>query len=207
MDFFSLLREHARLRTEAPAVSSPRRSMTYRKLWSRIERATARLQCEWGVAQGDTLAYLGKSHPDALVLYFSAARCGACLLPLSPDLSDIDRTRFIEKFRARLLIVDDDLHATLTSPAHSLSSLIATRCPQQPKEVVEDMCRPTLLCSSPEHPPGLHAFSLAELRNQRETQADAQSLSEGRIETLFERETFSLAVLPSLQNGACLILP
>lgn len=207
MDFFSLLREHARLRTEAPAVSSPRRSMTYRKLWSRIERATARLQCEWGVARGDTLAYLGHSHPDALVLYFSAARCGACLLPLSPDLPDRDRTRFIEKFRAQLLIVDDDLHATLTSPAHSLSSLIATRCPQEPKDVVEDMCRPSLLCSSSEHPPGLQAFSLVELQNQREKRDGAQPLAGCRIEMLFERETFSLTVLPSLQNGTCLILP
>ena len=53
------------------------RVITYRRLWSRIERASARLQCEWGVAPGDTVAYVGTGHPDAIVLYAALLRIGA----------------------------------------------------------------------------------------------------------------------------------
>lgn len=207
MDFFSLLREHACLRTEAPAVSSPRRSMTYRKLWSRIERATARLQCEWGVSRDDTVAYLGNSHPDSLVLYFSLARCGACLLPLSPVQSDFERTLLIEQFQCRLLIVDDDLATEPGSAVRILSSLIATPCPHQPEGLVEDMAHPALLCDSVTKPASMQFVSLAELRNEGGTFVRASQPAKVSITSLFERETFSRFVLPVLQNGDCLILP
>ena len=46
----------------------PERLITYRRFWSRIERASARLQGEWGVKQGQTIAYVGASHPDIVVV-------------------------------------------------------------------------------------------------------------------------------------------
>lgn len=211
MDFFSLLREHARLRTESPAVSSARRSMTYRKLWSRIERATARLQCEWGVGRDDTVAYLGNSHPDALVLFFALARSGARLLPLSPALADTERSLLLREFQPRWLIIDDDLHGTQESEAvQVLSSLIATRCPHQPGDVVEDMSRPVLLCSSVQSLATRQIFCLEQLREEGirpgSTSLPAEVDKVG-IANFFEGSSFSSTVLPVLEKGACLVMP
>lgn len=85
--FFERLRALARLRPERIATVSPERTATYRKLWSRIERATARLQGEWGVQAGDTVALVGPCHADALVLWLALCRLGAALLPLESGVA------------------------------------------------------------------------------------------------------------------------
>ncbi len=211
MDFFSLLREHARLRTQSPAVSSARRSMTYRKLWSRIERATARLQGEWGVGRDDTVAYLGNSHPDALVLFFALARCGSRLLPLSPALADAERSLLLREFQPRWLIIDDDLHETQTVGAvQVLSSLIATRCPYEPGDVVEDMSRPVLLCNSVQSPATGQISSLKQLREEGKRLGSTSlpvEVDKVGIANFFEGSSFSSIVLPVLERGACLVMP
>src|SRR3569832_523659 len=86
MNLFTQLRHHAQVRPEAVAIYSQERVTTYRKLWSRIERATARLQGEWRIHAGDRVADLGKGHPAAIVLYASLARSGALLVPLKPAM-------------------------------------------------------------------------------------------------------------------------
>ncbi len=207
MDFFNLLREHARLRTESPAVSSPRRSMTYRKLWSRIERATARLQCEWGVSSNDTVAYLGNSHPDALVLFFSLARCGARLLPISPELAPSVRASLFQAVPWQLLIVDDDLSHSDAADSQLISSLIATRCPHEPRHVVEDMSRPLLVCSSGEEGMQWRTFSLAALQEEGRRLGQISLQPEISIGSYFEGKNFPGIVLPVLEKGQCLVLP
>src|SRR6476620_2602016 len=88
MNIFDILREHARRIPDQVATVSPRhRLTTWRKLWSRIERATARMPGEWLVGAGDTVIYAGHGHADALVLWLSLARLSARMLPLeSPAL-------------------------------------------------------------------------------------------------------------------------
>lgn len=207
MDFFELLREHARTRTETIAVLSPRRSMTYRKLWSRIERATARLQQEWRVGTGDIVAYSGHSHPDALVLYFSLARSGARLLPLSPAISPADLRFFAKEFRLSLMLEDDSLSFAREVPSLSvkpLSALIATRCPQEPAKVLEDPRHPALLQCRGAGEASLEAFSLTQLWEARSRSAQAQVAQVG---DLLEPAVLSNTVLPMLQSGGCLVLP
>jgi acyl-CoA synthetase (AMP-forming)/AMP-acid ligase II len=84
----ALLEQQARAHADAVAYLLPDRVITYRRCWSRIERASARLQGEWGVARGDLVAYVGHGHPDALILYLALARLGASLLPLEALASD-----------------------------------------------------------------------------------------------------------------------
>ena len=207
MDFFKLLREHARTRTETIAVSSSCRSMTYRKLWSRIERATARLQQEWKINKGDIVAYYGHSHPDALVLFFALARSGARLLPLSPSLSPSDLKLFAQEFRVSLMLEDDNLSFAREVPHISvkpLSALIATRCPQEPAEVAEDPHHPALLRCREAGKAGVDAYSLAQLWGARTGVTPAQG---AKVDDLLDPAVLSNTVLPILQSGGCLMLP
>lgn len=204
MDIFSQLREHALTRTETVAVSSPRRSMTYRKLWSRIERATARLQMEWGVQKGDTVAYIGESHPDALVLFLALARSGACLLPLTPPSSGDCSSMQLGEWPLRALIVDDELFiAKAPSPLFTLSSLIATPCPQEPAEICEDLQLPALRIPQPTLSSSMQVFGLATLCEESVPCIPA----EASVSALFDLQVLARQVLPVLQNGGRLILP
>lgn len=204
MDLFSQLRQHARTRTETIAVSSARRSMTYRKLWSRIERATARLQMEWGVRKGDTVAYIGNSHPDALVLFFALARSGACLLPLAPPATGDCSSMQVGAFALRALIIDDDLFiAAAPCPVHTLSSLIASRCPHEPASIGEDLRLPALVLPQSGESPPTQDFNLARLCGELITDVP----DEADIQTLFDLQVLMRQVLPVLQNGGRLILP
>ena len=90
----SVLQGHANERGDLLAHVLPDRDITYRRLWSRTERASARLQGEWGVQAGDTVAYIGGGHPDAIVLYFSLLRIGASVLPLEAMLASPPRVIF-----------------------------------------------------------------------------------------------------------------
>lgn len=203
MDLFSLLRLHARTRTETIALSSPRRSMTYRKLWSRIERATARLQIEWGVQKGDTVAYIGDSHPDALVLFFALARSGACLLPLAPVSDGGVSSMKIDKFALRAILIDDDLfieHAPC--PVFTLSSLIASRCPHEPTDIHEDLHLPALLLPPLEASSTMQALDMESLC--REPVINQPEAAE--IKDLFDLQVLTRQVLPTLQSGGCLML-
>ena len=128
---FELLRQHVQERPDAIAASTPYRVATYRKMWSRIERSTARMQGEWAIRPGDTIAYFGCGHLDALVMYFAAARCGACVLPLEHAALQADAQALIATAGATLVLVDDALalgseHFAVAS--RPLSSLIATLC-------------------------------------------------------------------------------
>jgi acyl-coenzyme A synthetase/AMP-(fatty) acid ligase len=206
MDFFNLLREHARIRTETVAVASPRRSMTYRKLWSRIERATARLQQEWKVGRGDIVAYCGNSHPDALVLYFSLARSGARLLPFPVPLPPSEVALVTKEFHIALLLADDDLSLDSKVPGMSvkpLSSLIATRCPREPVEVIEDSHHPALLWRQARTAES-EAYSLAQLWAARTGTPPVHRVS---VDALLDPRVLSCTVLPVLQGGGCIVLP
>lgn len=144
---FDLLRRHATQHPDAIASRSPRRTVTYRKFWSRIERATARLIGEWQVRPGEIVAYWGCGHQDALMLYIAVARCGARLLPLEHAALRTDAKAFLHARPAKLLLHDDELTDYASLPAETvsdLSSLIATRCHHYPA-VFEDDAQPSLI--------------------------------------------------------------
>jgi hypothetical protein len=127
------LREHARARPESLACVSRFRLASYRKLRNRIERAAARLHGEWGVRPGDLVAYLGCGHPDALVLYFGLACCGARLLPLEHAQLQAAHGRIVSELGVRLTLHDDGAPPLdAPAPAHPLSELIGTPTPHRP---------------------------------------------------------------------------
>lgn len=129
---FEDLARHAREQPHAIACASRFRLASYRKLWSRIERATARLQGEWEVGAGDVVAYCGDGHPDALVLYAALARCGALLLPLEHDAARAALPRLAGEVVLKLALSDDDLGPPrIAQPVHPLSMLIGQPCAYQ----------------------------------------------------------------------------
>lgn len=137
---FEVLREHALSRPDATAVSTPYRVASYRKIWSRIERSTARLQGEWSIRPGDAIAYLGCGHLDALVMYFAAARCGARLLPLEHAFLQGDAVALTQAHSVALILHDDVMTipgGAFEAVCRPLSSLIATACRHR-DSVLED---------------------------------------------------------------------
>ena len=144
---FDLLRQHVQDRPDAIAATTPYRIATYRKMWSRIERSTARLQGEWAIRPGDTIAYYGCGHLDALVMYFAAARCGARVLPLEHAALQVHAPSLIAASGATLVLVDDALALdadTFAVASRPLSSLIATVCRHR-AVMLEDSAAPSLL--------------------------------------------------------------
>lgn len=138
----SILHDHALSHGDYIAHLLPDRVITYRRFWSRIERASARLQGEWGVVAGDTVIYWGSGHPDAIILYCALLRLGAKLMPCE----DRDREyvqHMVEQTKSQLVVHDDALTFT-SSPAHSLSSLLADWCHFDPVVIQDESAMPAL---------------------------------------------------------------
>lgn len=138
----SILHDHALSHGDYIAHLLPDRVITYRRFWSRIERASARLQGEWGVVAGDTVIYWGSGHPDAIILYCALLRLGAKLMPCE----DRDREyvqHMLEQTKSQLVVHDDALTFT-SSPAHSLSSLLADWCHFDPVVIQDESAMPAL---------------------------------------------------------------
>lgn len=132
MQSFSILLEHARAHPEAVAMRCRQRFTSYRKLTSRIERATARLQGEWNIRPGDLVAYCGAGHQDAVVLYFALLRCGADLLIVPPHAPGI--AQMLSRNEVTLLLNDDGKPIAETRCGlriFPLYTIIATRCDHQ----------------------------------------------------------------------------
>jgi non-ribosomal peptide synthetase component F len=191
---FQALERHARERPHAIACASRFRLASYRKLYSRIERATARLQGEWEIGAGDVVAYCGEGHPDALVLYAAVARCGALLLPLEHAAARAALPQLAGTVGLALALIDDDLRPPrIAQPVHPLSSLIGTHCPWQAKVGVPDPDACSLLRL---HEGGrLQRLSLRQLGDEPDSgRRDVEG-------ALFDAGVFGSVVLPALCSG------
>jgi acyl-CoA synthetase (AMP-forming)/AMP-acid ligase II len=198
MQFFELLRQHARQEPNAIASRSSRRTVTYRKFWSRIERASARLIGEWRVQPGDLVVYWGCGHQDALMLYIAVARCGARLLPLEHPQQRQYGSDYLQQHRAKVLLHDDELSPATLPAADTvtdLSSLIATRCHHHP-DLVEDDTRPSLLELS-RTMDGKALCTERSLANLRTMAGDASSPF-AVSQALFDLDVLAAHVLPAL---------
>lgn len=207
MNLFDILRHHVATRPTAIASRSGRRAVTYRRFWSRIERATARLQGEWQVKPGDTVAYWGRGHQDALMLYLALARCGARLLPLEHASLQRNAAAILRAIPVAVLLHDDD---TLfdEQPAVplivTLSSLIATRCHHTPP-VDEDDTQISLLTLAQD---GAMPPHIQNTHSLRALSADDGTLApdEFRVaETLFDTDVLATHVLPVLRVGGTIL--
>lgn len=214
MNLFAILREHAKARADVIASRSSRRSVTYRKLWSRIERATARMKDEWQVKAGDTVIYYGCGNQDALMYYLAAARCGAKLLPLEHSalqhaFLQHPANATLSTMPAALLLHDDEI-VFETQPAAqrivNLSALIATRCHHTPL-VQEDDSQSSLLNAM------MHADG--KFKRQEQSLHGLVSIAKSIVvrdkdvplqldATLFDEHIFAPLVLPRLIAGGLL---
>ena len=140
--FLALLQAHAHQHGDRLLHVLPDRDITYRRLWSRTERASARLQGEWGVQAGDVVAYVGNGHPDAIVLYFALLRIGASLLPLEAVAADVARAAFTQ--HCARLAVHDDTAAVDGMPSQRLEMLLDDWCHAEPLLVPDDPMRKAL---------------------------------------------------------------
>ena len=210
MNLFTILRHHVATKPDAIASRSSRRVVTYRKFWSRIERATARLKDEWHVKAGDTVVYWGQGHQDALMLYIAVARCGAKLLPLE-HVSLYQGSIAILKNTPAMLLLHDDETIFEVPPAASvianLSSLIATRCHHNPP-VIEEATQPSLISFAmlKNGDSQSNEQSLDQLMQNAAPFIESNTAQEFRIaEALFDADIFAPHVLPVLVSGGTIV--
>jgi acyl-CoA synthetase (AMP-forming)/AMP-acid ligase II len=171
----------------------PDRVITYRRLWSRIERASARLHGEWGVRQHDVVAYAGNAHPDAIVLYCALLRIGAVLLPLeAAPPTDWDRLQ--QQASVRLMVHNA---ASSTVSAFSLPLLLADWCHSDPVLVVEDPAAAGLLLPM--------AGKLQPVCSQQLISLHAAEPLTALVgDTLFDLATLTTIIVPALINARAL---
>lgn len=206
MSTFDIFRRHVETRPDAVAVVTPYRVATYRKMWSRIERSTARLQGEWMVSPGATIAYLGCGHLDALVMYLAAARCGVRVLPLEHANLQQQAGALLAREAVTLVLHDDTLTVDaglLGVPCRALSTLIATVCRHR-ASVVEDCAAVSLLEFDDDHLAlALRARSLDALEATALTCPAGHFVVRG---ALFDQAIFAPVVMAALLVGATLAL-
>lgn len=191
LHLLATLQQHATTQGEARCHLLSDRVITYRRFWARIERASARLQGEWGIAQGDTVAYIGHGHPDALVLYFALLRIGARFLPLEqPGLNLPDA---IATHRPSLALYGST-RPEIDIPACPLHVLLAMWCAHDPHPVIDDIQSDNLWLPAGETWQSVSLDELCSAMAER-------PMTDGVGQVIFARESLCQIVLPSLRLG------
>lgn len=193
----ALLQHQAQAHPDAIAYVLPDRVINYRRFWSRIERACARLQGEWGVQQGDIVAYVGRAHPDALILYFALLRLSASLLPLELLAPEVVQAALISQ-PVSLVIHDDEIVNGCIN-AQPLQRLLAVWSHYEPVCVDEASSMTQLLLRS-EHDE-LHALSIDHLLSAMEPQARSVYVGE----QIFSMNILTGVILPALHAARELV--
>ncbi len=186
----ALLQQQAQAHTDDIAYVLPDRVITYRRLWSRIERACARLQGEWGVRQGDIVAYVGQGHPDALILYFALLRLNASLLPLESLSEDIVQHELLRQKVS--LVVHDDGMVFDGMNARSLQRLLEDWCHFNAECVDEPTPGARLLLRSAHGE--LHSLSIDHLLSAMAPQVNSVYVGE----QIFSLPVLTNVILPAL---------
>ena len=192
----AILHDHALSHGENIAHLLPDRVITYRRFWSRIERASARLQGEWHVKADDNVIYWGLGHPDAIILYCALLRLGAKLMPCE-DCNREYVQHMVEQTKSHLVVHDDALTFT-SSSAHSLSSLLADWCHFDPTVIQDESSKPTLFL------PDLsdvnsEAFSVSELMQNLSTLEQSETTEAVVVDgPIFQKEKLTQLILPAL---------
>jgi fatty-acyl-CoA synthase len=89
--------------------------LSYVAFAERIRHTSSRLAA-LGVGRGDTVAYLGRNHPEMLALLFACARCGAIVVPLNWRHAAPEHARVLADCSPHAILVD----AAFTARSHSL---------------------------------------------------------------------------------------
>lgn len=188
----AMLAAHGREHGDLVCHWLPERVINYRRLWSRVERASARLQGEWGVKSGHTIAYVGDSHPDILVLYAALLRIGASFMPLEDKPVD-SSLLLINHVDVSLVIVDKEMSFEGRA-TQSLPQLLEGWCHFHPEIIDEDPSKITLLL-----PTASHAIDYLNL-NELCVKLPARASTNWLTGPVFTVETLTNCVLPALRD-------
>ncbi|MEW2357046.1 long-chain-fatty-acid--CoA ligase [Spirillospora sp. NPDC029432] len=101
----SIVRDHARERPGAPAVTGDGRTVTYAELHDRSSRA-ARALLAAGLGPGSRAGYVGKNAPEFFDLLFGAAKIGAVATPVNWRLTPGEIAAIVADAEAPLTVVD-----------------------------------------------------------------------------------------------------
>ena len=213
----------SRTQPDRIAITAGGAHTTWRRLANRIERAVARLQDEWGVREGDRIAYLGFNRAEELVLFFAAARLGAAFVPLNYRLAPAELAAIIEHAQTRLLVVDTE-HRELAAKAltrvdgaadialRDLLGLIEEPCPHRPSLAIAADDRDVLLAytsGTTGAPKGVVHTHRGVLANARASIAAHALTRDDRVLTvlpLFHVGGLCIQTLPALIAGARVVL-
>jgi len=102
-----LLREHARDRPDAAAVTTGSDTLSYRALDARVDRVAAALQRDGARPRG-SVALCGAASNDYLVVFLGALRAGLAAAPLAPSATPAQLAGMVADSGARHLFVDAD---------------------------------------------------------------------------------------------------
>jgi len=93
---------------DKPAIIFDNRHTSYAGLEKKVSRLAAVLQQEFGVKEGDRIAWLGYNSPRVIEALFACARIGAILVPLNWRLAVPEMKHILDDAGAILLIVGED---------------------------------------------------------------------------------------------------
>jgi acyl-CoA synthetase (AMP-forming)/AMP-acid ligase II len=100
-----LVRESARERPDAPAVSVGEVTWTWGQLGGRAERAAAGLQRD-SLKPGDAIAIVSGTSCDYVALYLGALMAGVCVAPMPPSATPAQIAAMVKDSGAPLLFLD-----------------------------------------------------------------------------------------------------
>ena len=87
-------------------------TMSYGQLADHTDRVSSLLS-SWGVAKGDTVAFMGENSPEFLATLFGCAQLGAVFVPVNTRLAPPEILHVLADSRARALIHDREYAARL----------------------------------------------------------------------------------------------
>jgi long-chain acyl-CoA synthetase len=106
----SIVRDHARDRGDAPAITGDGRTISYAELDERSSRA-ARALLAAGLGAGSRVAYVGKNAPEFFDLLFGAAKIGAVAAPVNWRLTPAEIAAIVADAQAPVTVVDAEFAA------------------------------------------------------------------------------------------------
>jgi fatty-acyl-CoA synthase len=212
-----VLARHASLRPDAVALHFEGAAIRYGDLFERCQSLASMLWHEWGVREGDRLAWLGGNHPGQLMLLFALARIGAILLPLNFRLAPAELDLALAQCRPHHLVHDNSFADTARAlgqrngqRVHALTELCESKHERVPS--LGQPASPVLLV----YTSGTTSGAKAAVHTQSNLLANMQIASAVQEITpsdviatmlpLFHVGGLCIQTLPGLHAGACVIL-
>lgn len=122
--YTDLLARAAHQWPDRPALSCPRRTLTWAELLARARRLARALQGV-GAGRGDRVAWLGFNAHEAVEIYYGPALIGAAAMPLNYRLSEVELTELMAD-SAPVVLIADEAH-------EAMARRLAAACPSAPK--------------------------------------------------------------------------